>query len=91
MRLSTLTGAFCIGAATAVQATLPCSSVSCLPHDGPVPSIGPGIAPACRWRGVVRHEARQELATVLTSFRVRGAVYHLRACALAAQSSQAAP
>ena len=43
MRLSTLTGAFCIGAATAVQATLPCSSVSCLPHDGPVPSIGPGI------------------------------------------------
>ena len=36
-------------------------------------------APACRWRGVVRHDARQELATVLTSFRVRGAVYHLRA------------
>ena len=43
MRLSTLTGAFCIGAATTVQATLPCSSVSCLPYDGPVPSIGPDI------------------------------------------------
>lgn len=40
MRL-TLIGAFCIGAATVVQATLPCSSVSCLPHGAPAP-IGPG-------------------------------------------------
>ena len=43
MRLLTLTGAFCIGAATVVQATLPCSSVSCLPHGAPALSIGPGI------------------------------------------------